>query len=305
MRDQLAEKDGKPQIHSVPESHALDYEDELFVSKLLQYGLTSNQARIYLFLLGRKPVSASVISKELGLHRVDVYRKLRELRDLGIVDVHLDSPKRYEAIDPDAAISALLGRMESKIHSLQNYSEDLRTNLRQFQVARRANDNEGSLSTYSDGLYKLVTGRERYYYEMSKLVRNAKFEVLRILSSGGLVRTFLPEGLYREYVRARARGISLRMISEVDSKNRPYAKRLSEVLELRHLENVHLRFTVVDRSVTILSARFDEGDMSIRSSSDNYLLVSDSKFAELSCFFFEHLWAISSDWREAKAKRSS
>ena len=290
-------------IRIIPESKWTKSEESLFLSDLSRFGLTLNQARIYLFLLGKSSIRASQISKELGLHRVEVYRKLTELMDLGLVDVRIDSPKRYEAIAPDAAIGALLAIEESRMHSLQKFGKELLQSLRTLELARRSVQTNSDSPVYSDSLYKLVTGRERYYHEISKLVRNAKFEVLRILSAGGLIRTFLPEGLYKEYVRAGARGVSMKMITEINSKNRTYAEKLSKVLELRLMENVHLRFTVIDRYHTILSARFDESEMSMKSASDNYLLVSDPKFAEIARFFFEHLWTAAANWQDYRKGR--
>jgi hypothetical protein len=135
-----------------------------------------------------------------------------------------------------------------------------------------------------------VVGRERYFEEMRKLIRSAKSEVLRITSANGILRTFLPTGSYEEYVRANRRGVKIKMISEINASNSKYANRLSRFVRLRHLPNVRLRFMVVDRRLTTLSVRFDENNLSPRSNVDNFLLLSDPKFAEAACFFFQYAW---------------
>ena len=111
------------------------------------------------------------------------------------------------------------------------------------------------------------------------------------MSANGLRRTFM-SGLSKDYVSAKSRGVSVRMISEINPDNLPYAKRISKLLELRHLDGVHLRFVVVDRRTAILSARFDESDMSMKTAADDYLVIDDKRFSDAARFIFEHLWNV-------------
>ena len=74
------------------------------ILELSAYGLSLNQAKVYLFLLTNGITSARPIATSLGLHRVEVYRKLRELEELGLVEIYLSSPKRYSATEPKEAL---------------------------------------------------------------------------------------------------------------------------------------------------------------------------------------------------------
>ncbi len=267
--------------------------------ELTSYGLTLNQARIYVFLLTYGASPARMISRSLDLHRVDVYRKVRELEELGVLEMYLDSPKRYGAVEPKNALSALLQRQEQKLQAFRQSSEEtiVKLNALKDSLIQPSAYRKDILATAPS--YKLVLGRKSYYSEVARLVRKANKEVLRIVSAGGLVRTF-PSGLYDEYVKAHRKGLSLRMISEINPRNAPYARRLAKVVHLRHLDDVHMRFTVVDRSVAVLGARFNEDSMSLEASEDSYLILEDPKFAEAYCFLFEHVWSAA---RELKAPR--
>ncbi|MDH2900821.1 MAG: helix-turn-helix domain-containing protein [archaeon] len=271
---------------------------------LTNYGLTSNQAKVYLLLLCEgQAIPVREIANALNLHRVDVYRKLHELEELGLVEAYLDSPKKYSSLDPHFAISILINRMERRLSFLKKNGRQLERALNKYAATHHYSI--PSIKDGDDTSYKLVIGREKYYKEILRLVHKSKKEILRIISSNGVNRTFLPiYGLYPEYKLAKQRGVSIRMITEVTTSNYSNAKRLSKVLELRHLDDVHLRFVVLDRSITMLSARFDEGSMSAKTSADNYLLFRDIRFSESMRFFFEHLWTIASPWNDVEQRIS-
>ncbi len=244
---------------------------------------------MYLYLLSRGISTAGAISRSLGLHRVDVYRKIRELQDLGLLETHVSSPKRYTVVEPKIALSSLLHRRVAEVEDTKRKMSDLMPQLIQYKTSSmryRRPVNEGQSF---ESFCSLVVGRMRYYREIKRLIKSSQNEVLRIVSAGGVVRTF-KSGLFEYYVQAKKRGVRLRMISEVTSDNQSFCKRLSDIVEIRNLEGVHLRFTVIDNAVSVLSAKFDENSLSVESSSDSYLVLRDQKFTEAFRFFFEHVW---------------
>lgn len=254
---------------------------------LLSCGLTLNQARVYVYLLLNGASSVLAISRDLGLHRVEVYRKLRDLDGAGLLETYLDDPKRYAAVDPSVASTVLLRREEERLSS---FEEELRGVFAKLDGAKRALEprREGVRGP-GEGIYRFVRGRRRYYKEMANLARGARSEILRIVSPGGVARTVI-SGLDREYRDATSRGVSARMICEVNPKNRAYARRLSKAVQLKHLSGVRLRFTIVDRSVTVLGARFDETSQSLDATLDSYIVFDDPALSEAFRMFFEYLW---------------
>lgn len=268
------------------------------VIQLTGYGLTLNEARVYLYLLRAGSSPARGISKSLGLHRVEVYRKLRALEELGLVELYLDSPTRYNPVEPNSAISTLLHRQEQKLNAFRKRSSSLVGRLRQLRVPTgvqpgRRNDRDAG------GTYKLVVGQPRYINELRRLIEGAQHEVLRIISAGGVIRTFMAD-MDETYLRASARGVSVRMITEVNSQNTKYVKRLSKGVRIRHLDAVRLRFTVIDNSVAVLAARFDENAMTLDDPTNSYLVFNDPKLAEAFCFFFEHLWSAAKPFSQGR-----
>ena len=179
----------------------------------------------------------------------------------------------------------MLRRQEQRLETFKERSTELIRGLDKLQIEVGTQPKAAK----NESTYKLVVGQSRYINELRARMRGAQREVLRIVSAGGVMRTFLA-GLDDAYSNAKARGITIRMITTVTPRNRKYVKRLAGMAQVRHLEGVRLRFTVVDRSVAILAAKFDENSMSINAQDNNYFVFEDQKLAEAFCFFFEHLW---------------
>jgi sugar-specific transcriptional regulator TrmB len=285
-----------PSLASGVEGELLGSTDELsydrtlvkYANRLTSYGLTINQARVYLFLLAKGPSAARLVSEALNLHRVDVYRKLRELENLGMLEQHLNSPRRFSAIDPKIAMAILLAKQEEKLTKSRQLSGEL---LPKLLGLKNSFDSSEWGRGDANGTYRLGSGRTRYHNEMRDLMRNARKEVLRVVSADGIVRNF-QSGFYNEYFDAKARGVSIRMISEIDNRNRILARRLSKVVTIRHLDGIKLRFMVVDGSAAVFGTSYQSR---LEDSTENcYMVFNDSKFAGAFSFFFEHLWSVAS-----------
>ena len=239
-------------------------------------------------LLLRGPSPVREVARELGLHRVEVYRKLRDLDEAGLLETYLETPKKYAAVEPSAASSLLMRRQQERLSAFGAELEGAFSRLERAKSAAEPGRRPQARGP-GDGTYRFVRGRRRYYQEMAALARRADSEILRIVSPGGVARTVLA-GLDREYGAAKSRGVSVRVICEVDPKNRSYARRLAKAVQLKHLSGARLRFTIVDRSVTILGAKFDETSQSLDSAEDSYIVFDDPGFSEAFRMFFERLW---------------
>lgn len=251
-------------------------------------GLTLNQARIYLYLLFTGPKPATSISKSLGLHRVDVYRRLHELQDSGLLETSMDSPKKNMVLSPDKAAATLIRRQEEKLAKLKQRSHEVFGKLASVRE---------SLSTgfklpaeyFREGSYRLVVGRKRYYDVAKELARNSRTEILRVSSPGGLSRTFL-SGLDREYAKAKSRGVTIRIISAANSENRQYALRLSRIARVKYMETIHLRFTIIDRSVCVVNGRFEDTAGYLESPKDQAVVFENPALSDAFHFLFEDMW---------------
>jgi len=103
------------------------------VSKLGHFGLDNDEASIYLYLLRSNYKSALEISREVKVGRTKVYRILRKLIKLGIVNQKLDTHGKKFKAESYEKLELLLRSKESEIESLKGIRDDLFQDLKYFQ----------------------------------------------------------------------------------------------------------------------------------------------------------------------------
>ena len=91
------------------------------MNDLQRYGLTPIQAKIYYNLLRFGRTSATHLASEMGIHRSEVYRVLRELAKKGIV-TELDAarPIEYEPTPPKEALNVLLQQQREELECMKD-----------------------------------------------------------------------------------------------------------------------------------------------------------------------------------------
>ena len=94
------------------------------------YGIGSEEARIYLYLLGKRVATALNISRNLHIGRTKVYRLLDRLIEKSLVVQQCDSSGfKFVASDP-AKIETLLFQKENEIATLKKSLPDVLDNLK-------------------------------------------------------------------------------------------------------------------------------------------------------------------------------
>jgi sugar-specific transcriptional regulator TrmB len=112
-------------------------EDDEFIRRLTQFGLSEKEAQLYLHLLRYGPKTPSPLARSLKTYRVDVHRTLTGLIEKGMARPSLDTPTVYTAVDLETALEAALKRHESEIREMEARKQelaDLSTHQR-FQAA--------------------------------------------------------------------------------------------------------------------------------------------------------------------------
>jgi CheY-like chemotaxis protein/predicted transcriptional regulator len=90
------------------------------LEQLPEYGLTEVQAKVYYHLLTLGQTSSTKVAKELGVHRSEVYRVLRELAEKGLVTEHKDKrPTLFTPTPPEEALAILLQQQAKTLQRLK------------------------------------------------------------------------------------------------------------------------------------------------------------------------------------------
>ncbi len=257
---------------------------ESIVDDLVELGLPNDTAKVYLALLrtGRSPATA--IARVAGVHRVDTYKKLKELTRLGFSKLIMGRPTLYEAIEPNSVLEALVNFKRTELgHLVEN-----RTRL---EPTLRALSSTVSVAQLDEGqsAYQVIAGRKQGYNTMAKALQSARYDVQRIISPNGLKRNYKYK-LLNEHLACAKRGVKVRIITNTEQVPARILKLLYPIIELRSSPDSLLPTLVVDGETVILSSQFNDNDMSLDSQNTRTVLIRDKKFAKLFSLVFEHFW---------------
>jgi len=103
-------------------------QDEI-IDKLVSFGLTVNQAKVYLSIVQSGTTSVNRISKDTKLHRQDIYKMLPKLEKLGLITKTIDMPFMVNAVPIETGLHDLLlmfkQKSEENLSSLECNVRDL------------------------------------------------------------------------------------------------------------------------------------------------------------------------------------
>jgi sugar-specific transcriptional regulator TrmB len=228
-----------------------EYEREDLINSLVVYGLTPVQAQIYITLLKLGTSTAKSVSANSNINRVDVYRALRRLGKLGLIEQVLGNPITFSPIEPGQALDILLETKTSQVERLASNRASLKKRLDMLSLDGRPIEKEEG--TKNAELFLKVLSGDRVFQRLKFLLAEAKTEVMTVFSPKALIlydRIGIPE-LERE---RRNSGVSIRAVSTITKENYEQAKLYSRIVNFHHSEKLrsHLRYTIVDRSYLLL-----------------------------------------------------
>jgi len=258
---------------------------DIIIDNLVELGLPTDTAKVYLALLrtGRSPANA--IAKVAGVHRVDTYKKLKELTRLGFSKLIMGRPTLYEPTEPRSVLEALVNskkaELEHAIESKTQLEPTLRALSSTVPVTQLADDGQSA--------YQVIAGRKQGYNMMAKALQSARHDVQRIISPNGLKRNYKYK-LLNEHIACAKRGVRVRIITNTERVPSKILRVLFPSIELRHSPDSLLPSLMVDGETLILSSQFNDNDMSLDSQNTRTVLIKDKKFAKLFSLVFEHFW---------------
>lgn len=91
---------------------------ERIKNELINFGLTSNQSKVFIYLGKYGSKTASEISKALQLPRTDTYHLVNSLQNLSLVTAELAHPTKYSAMEMKQAIETLVKQEQQRINNL-------------------------------------------------------------------------------------------------------------------------------------------------------------------------------------------
>ena len=256
------------------------YEYKLSIEKvqveLLQYGLTSNQSKVFIYLGKYGAKTAPEVCKALKLPRTETYHLLSALQNKGIVLSTFQHPIQFTALPLNKAIWILVNSEKERVKSLEYMEKglsELWDNIPTFD----------SLHDEIEEKFQMLQGANQIQSKITEMTDNFKDEFLILGSEKDYVRLYHGEFL-ESFVESKQQFRLLSACSEkttyiFDNLERKNIKKLD-----KDIQN-HLCFILKDDTELLFFTK------NANSTTELFAMWTNSKSLVYSMkLLFESLW---------------
>jgi len=261
------------------------------LEELRGFGLTTNQAKVYLALVRLGYASVGRIAKESMVRREDVYRILPKLEKMGLVEKLLGKPAKIRATPLDEALSVLVKHEEE---TAQKRLEELRMKkeifLKHFNKNKIRQKLESELNDFV-----LLSERDGIIGKVLAMIKTAEKEIDLVCSRRKLLQFIY--SFAEPLKKAVKKGVNIRFISEMSEYEHTIPRILEEYLspgkvDLKYTNLSSSHYIVTDFTQALIATATD-GNMA-----ENPCLWTNSKaLVGVLQGNFEDLWHNSFSWK--------
>ena len=217
---------------------------------LFEHGVPERGGRLYIAACREGPQTVAELARASGLHRVEAYRFLRVLEARGLLRPTGGRPARYVALPLNQLVDRWIRRTAEKLDRLKGDRERM---LSDWQ------ENLASADPGEGRKFAVLEGRTAIQRFLRRRIDSAEKEILLSVSGFSLAPA-IEGGVDRSLRSARARGVRVRLVTEVSGSNLPEARHFAGIGDLRHAQNpVTNRAIVLDRSGALVFVSGEEG----------------------------------------------
>ena len=152
-------------------------------NSLMKFGLSKNEARVFIYLAKYGEQKAHRISRALSLHRTETYKILKRLEEKSLVYRILDKPIKFAAVPVNKALENLIQEEKQRIRQLEEEKNEILKSWESFLVPVRDSEALGEF-------IQVLKGKNQIYIKANEIVENAEDEVLIVASNEYLLQLF-------------------------------------------------------------------------------------------------------------------
>jgi len=204
---------------------------------LAEGGLSAKEAKLYLYLAKNGPQKAIEISKNLKIHKVEVYRYLRNLENKGLAESTLERPQRFVATPFVQVLDSLIAERKKTSTALENRKRELLKQWDSMQTEK--------LPETTDR-FAAISGRKNVYLKIIYLLQQTRREVAAITAKLGILRAdhngFLSQTITELARISRNTDVHVRLLTRLAKENFEIIRNLRSSLlrqglrvDIRHL----------------------------------------------------------------------
>jgi sugar-specific transcriptional regulator TrmB len=210
-------------------NYALPAEYQEIHDALALFGLGEKEITIYVMLLLRGAMKAKDLSKDVGMHRLDVYNALKVLQSEEFVSGTLSRPMSFKAAPFEKILETLKRKYEedsrNKASSILRL-ESIGKSIAEYQkkvLRTEERDDENLL---------VLSGRKAISERWTRLIASASKEIIIAATAKGTSQILLIQSLDTIYEKTRA-GLNVRIFTPISNENVEQLKIIEK--EVRHL----------------------------------------------------------------------
>jgi sugar-specific transcriptional regulator TrmB len=171
---------------SEPDSNMHEFKIELekICNELLKFGLTKNQAKVFIFLGKYGSKTSPEVCKALKLPRTETYSVLNDLLNLGIVSSEFHHPTKYSALPMDKAILTMVNAAQENVNKLAK---------KEIELAKLWNKIPSFDSTFNDSKlekFQMLQGIPRIHNKLKDMIDESKNEIRIMCTEKDLSRFY-------------------------------------------------------------------------------------------------------------------
>jgi sugar-specific transcriptional regulator TrmB/pimeloyl-ACP methyl ester carboxylesterase len=261
---------------------------------LREFGLTSKEADVYIFLARHEVLTGGEIAKQTKIARSLVYRILKSLQAKGLVEPTLETPKRFVAIPFESALNLIIRIRQEEALLVEKAKKDL---LADWRVISKAKP-EARIEKFV-----VIEGSKKIYAKILNMIKDAKYQLSGILPVSALSRAEqigVFEAVNKHPLKNR---IKFQFITEVNSQNTEAVKLLKPKLKAeldlkaRNLESEITSFPIFvirDKEEAMIFIR-PEVDAAIEKQGDVCIYTNCESLVQTFDGIFQNLWQTSTD----------
>ncbi len=259
---------------------------------LRDYGLTRLQINVYVALLRLDEATPAQIARACKIHRVEGYRILKELTELGLVYQKLSSKRGFSAVNPRSMLSNLVSLKAEELKNLRKKGRDLIPLLESFRKDLH-DDNENPSN--SEARFRITLGERQSREIITRLWRQAKKELLILIPKGDFQHLTSNLRLISKWFGELSnKGVDIKILVDPDSETANILGSVAEKCKIRCLEQILFHMTIVDGSQILLGSYSGIHE----SRSPAFLWTDSLDFINSTSRMFEELWKNSFSYEE-------
>ncbi|HJO14546.1 MAG TPA: helix-turn-helix domain-containing protein [Candidatus Pacearchaeota archaeon] len=255
-----------------------------FLSRLRKiFDLNLYEVKVWTALLSRGVSTAGELSNISDVPRSRTYDILETLEKKGFIVMKLGKPIKFIALKPSEVIERV---KKNLVVDAQEKSKRL-DKLKKEDILEELSGlfNEGVKFVEPADLSGSVKGRQNVYNHLDMMIRDAQSTITIVTTANGLNRKL--EALMPVLERAKKRGVTIRIATQITEENKSVAKQLSKVAEIKHAPKMRARFAIVDGNQLLFMILDDDV---VHPNYDVAIWLSTDFFAAAMEQLFEAAW---------------